>query len=90
MDFGIITWNQKNGEKAKLCYMDTDSLIVYKKNKIHYIDIMKDVETRFDTSNKGTKKCAIKQKLKFENHKNCLEATRLEKEFNYLEEIKLM
>ena len=25
----------KNGEKAKLCYMDTDGLIVYIKNKRH-------------------------------------------------------
>ena len=27
---------------------------------------------------KDTKKCAIKRKLKFENYKNCLEATQLE------------
>ena len=27
---------------------------------------------------KGTKKCVIKRKLKFENYKNCLEATQLE------------
>ena len=27
-----------------------------------------------DKKAKGTKKCAIKRKLKFENHKNCLEA----------------
>ena len=45
----------KYGEKAKLCYMDTDSLIVHVKNKddivISYIDFAKDVQTRFDTSN---------------------------------------
>ena len=34
---------------------------------------------------KGTKKCVIKRKLKFENHKNCLEATQLENKINYLE-----
>ena len=28
-----------------------------------------------DTEAKGTKKCVIKRKLKFENYKNCLEAT---------------
>ena len=37
----------KYGEKAKSCYMDTDSFIVYIKTD----DIAKDVETRFDTSN---------------------------------------
>ena len=41
----------KYGEKAKLCYMDTDSFIVYIKS--NYIDknIAKDVKARFDTSN---------------------------------------
>ena len=32
-----------------------------------------------DKKAKGTKKCFIKRKLKFENYKNCLEATQLEK-----------
>ena len=111
----------KYGEKAKLCYMDTDSFIVYIKTDDIYKDIAEDVETRFDTSNyeldrplpkgknkkviglmkdelggkimtkfvglraktysyliddgsedkkaKGTKKCIIKRKLKFENYK---------------------
>ena len=31
---------------------------------------------------KGTKKCIIKRKLKFENHKNCWEATQLENKIN--------
>ena len=30
-------------------------------------------------------KCVIKRKLKFENYKNCLEATQLEKKINHLE-----
>ena len=38
-----------NDEKAKLCYMDTDSLIVYIKADDIYKDIAEDVETRFDT-----------------------------------------
>ena len=38
---------------------------------------------------KGTKKCVIKRKFKFENYKNCLEATHLENEINYIEKIKL-
>ena len=38
---------------------------------------------------KGTKKCDIKRKLKFENYKNCLEATELENKINYLEKNKI-
>ena len=38
---------------------------------------------------KGTKKCVIKRKLKFEKNKNCLEATQLENEINYLEKNKI-
>ena len=42
---------QKYGEKAKLCYMDTNSFIVYIKSDGIYKDITEDVKTRFDTSN---------------------------------------
>ena len=38
-------------KKEKLCYMNTDSFIVYLKTNDIYKDIAKDVETRFDTSN---------------------------------------
>ena len=38
-----------------------------------------------DKKVKGTKKCVIKRKLKFENHKNRLKATQLENEINVLE-----
>ena len=38
-----------------------------------------------DKKAKGTKKCIIKIKIKFENYKNCLEATQLENKINYLE-----
>ena len=31
---------------------------------------------------KGTKKCVIKRKLKFENYKNCLKATQLKNKIN--------
>ena len=41
----------KYGEKAKLCYMDTDSFIVYIETDDIYKDISEDVETRFGTSN---------------------------------------
>ena len=41
----------KYGEKAKLCYTDTDSFIIYIKTDDIYKDIAEDVEIRFDTSN---------------------------------------
>ena len=41
----------KYGEKAKLCYMDTDSFIVYINTDYIYRDIAEDFETKFDTLN---------------------------------------
>ena len=38
-----------------------------------------------DKKAKGTKECVIKRKLNFENHKNCLEATKPENKINGLE-----
>ena len=35
---------------------------------------------------KGTKKCAIKRKLKLQDYKNCLKATQLERKLNQLKE----
>ena len=118
--------NPKYGDREKLCYMDTDSFIIYIKTEDFFEDISNDIERWFDTSNydkndkrplpigknkkvpglfkdelggkiitevvalrpktyaylmddgsdhkkaKGTKKCVIKQKLMFENYKDCL------------------
>ena len=128
----------KYDEKAKFCYIDTDSFIVYIKTDDNYEDITENVESRFDTSNyelywplpkEKNKKliglmkdelCGkvmtkfvglrvklivtqqmtvgkikklksqkvhflIKRKLKFENYKNCLEATQLEDKISHLE-----
>ena len=36
-------------KKAKLCYMDTDEFIVYRKTEEIHCDISQDIETRFDT-----------------------------------------
>ena len=41
----------KYDDKARLCYMDTESFIVCIKTDDIYKDIAKDVETRFDYSN---------------------------------------
>ena len=41
----------KYGDKAKLCYMDTDSFIMHIKTEDFYKDISNDVDKWFDTSN---------------------------------------
>ena len=41
-----------------------------------------------DKKPKGTKKCVIKRKLKYENYKNRLKATQLENKINHLEKNK--
>ena len=42
---------RKYGDIVKLCYTDTDSLVMNIKTKYFYKDIAKDVVERFDTSN---------------------------------------
>ena len=42
-----------------------------------------------DKKAKGTQKCVIKRKLKFENYKNCSEATQIENKTNYIEKNKI-
>ena len=42
-----------------------------------------------DKKAKGSKKCIIKRKLKSENCKNCLDATKLENKIKYLENNKI-
>ena len=41
----------KYGDRAKLCYMDTDSFVIYIKTEDFYEEIANDVERWFDTSN---------------------------------------
>ena len=43
------------GDKAKLCYTDTDSLVIHIKTEDFYKDIANDVERFFDTSNYNKK-----------------------------------
>ena len=50
MNFGMITLNQIM-ETTKLCYMGTDSFIIYIETEDFYKDIANDVERWFDTSN---------------------------------------
>ena len=118
--------NPKYGDRAKLCYTDTHSFIIYIKTEDFFEDISNNVERQFDTSNydknnkrplligknkkvpsvfkdefggkiiaefvalrskassylndngnehkkfKGANRCVIKQKLMFQNFKDCL------------------
>ena len=43
----------KYKDKAKLCYMDTDSFVIYVKTEDFYEDLANDIEKWFDTSNYG-------------------------------------
>ena len=52
----------KYGENSKLCYMNTDSLIVHVKTNDTYKDISEDVERIFDTSNTELEKVLPKEK----------------------------
>ena len=38
-------------KKTKLCYMDTDSFVIYIKTENFYKDIAEDVEEKLNTSN---------------------------------------
>ena len=49
--------------KAKLCYMDTHSFIIYIKTDDIYKDIAEDFEARFDTSNYEIDKPYDKQNI---------------------------
>ena len=42
---------RKYGDRAKLCYTDSDSFSIYIKTEIFFQDISNDVEKWFDTSN---------------------------------------
>ena len=54
----------KYGEKTKLCYMDTDSFIVYIKTYNIYKNIAEDVETKIDSLNYEFDRPFPKEKMK--------------------------
>ena len=47
----MITLKPKYGDRAKLCYTDTDSFIINIKTEDFFQDISNDVEKWFNTSN---------------------------------------
>ena len=59
---GICTWT--TFAKPKLCYIDTDSFVLYIKTEYIGADITNDVETRFDTSKYELEKSLPRGKIK--------------------------
>ena len=49
-EFWYDYMNPKYGNRAKLCYKDTDSFVIYIKTEDFYKDIANDVERWLDTS----------------------------------------
>ena len=68
LGLSILFWydymKKKYGDMVKLCYMDTDSLIMNIKTKDFYKDIARDVEERFNTSNYDVDRPLLKGKNK--------------------------
>ena len=62
----------KHGEKVKLCYMDTDSFLLYKKIDDIYKNIAKDVERKFDTSNYESECNSFERPLPKEKNKKVI------------------
>ena len=63
-EFWYDYMKRKYGDMVKLCYTNTDSLVMSIKTKDFYKDIAKDVEERFDTSNYGFDRPLPKSKNK--------------------------
>ena len=63
-EFWYYYVKSKYSEKPKLCYMETDSFIVFIKTDETYSDITADAETRFGTSNYELQKPIPKKKNK--------------------------
>ena len=63
-EFWYDYMKKKYRDMVKLCYTDTDSLVMNIKAKDFYKDIAKDIEERFDTSNYGFDKPLPKGKNK--------------------------
>ena len=65
--------NELGGNDGKICQ-------IHQKTYSYLIDTGSE-----DKNAKGTKKCVIKRKLKFEVYENWLEASQLKNKMNYLE-----
>ena len=63
-EFWYDYMKKKYGDMVKLCYTDTDSLVMTMKTKHFYKDIVQDVQERFDTSNYSVDRPLLKGKNK--------------------------
>ena len=63
-EFWYDYMKRKYGDMVKLCYTDTDSLVMNIKTKDFYKGIVKDVEERFNTSNYSVDRPLPKRKNK--------------------------
>ena len=69
-EFWYDYMKRKYGDMVKLCYTDTDSLVMTIKTKDFYKDITQDVKERFDTSNYSFDRPLPKGKNKKSNRFN--------------------
>ena len=63
-EFWYDYMKRKYGDMVKLCYADTDSLVMTIKTKDFYKDIAQDVEESFDTSNYSVDRPLPKGKIR--------------------------
>ena len=69
-EFWYDYMKSKYGDMVKLCYTDTDSLVMNIKTKDFYKDIAQDIQERFDTSNYSVDRPLPKGKNKKSNRFN--------------------
>ena len=63
-EFWYDYMKKKYGDMVKLCYTETDSLVMTIKTKDFYKHIAQDVQERFDTSNYSVDRPLPKEKIK--------------------------
>ena len=84
----------KYGEKAKLCYMDTDSFTVHVNTNDVYKDIAEDIETKFESSKRifwkeyETKSWQLMIRLEINNYNTIL--TEEQQKYQHYHQVKLI
>ena len=84
----------KYGEKAKLCYMDTNSFTVHVNTNDVYKDIAEDIETKFESSKRifwkeyETKSWQLMIRLEINNYNTIL--TEKQQKYQHYHQVKLI
>ena len=84
----------KYGEKAKLCYMDTNSFTVHVNTNDVYKDIAEDIETKFESSKRifwkeyETKSWQLIIRLEINNYNTIL--TEKQQKYQHYHQVKLI